>query len=89
MDQLSFSEAEYNVKNVKSVEKNFLNRWMSFCFGNRWKARSVVIMLNQVMVDDASGCIHNTETRSANEHDITAADKLLHGDEERVWGDAG
>lgn len=29
------------------------------------------------------------ETTPANEHDITAADKLLHSEEKRVWGDAG
>jgi len=39
--------------------------------------------------DDAVGCIHSIESTPANEHDITAADKLLHGKEKRVWGDAG
>lgn len=53
--------------------------------GNEWHFG----MKMHIGVDDASGCIHSIETTSANEHDITAADKLLHGDEERVWGDAG
>ena len=39
--------------------------------------------------DDAAGMIHSVETTPANEHDITAADKLLHGEEKRIWGDAG
>ncbi len=33
--------------------------------------------------------IHSLSTTAANVHDITEADKLLHGDEEQVWGDAG
>jgi len=40
-------------------------------------------------VDDFVGYIHSVETTPANEHDITATDKLLHGSEKRVWGDAG
>ncbi len=30
-----------------------------------------------------------TETTAANVHDLNAADQLLHGEEQRVWGDAG
>jgi IS5 family transposase len=40
-------------------------------------------------VDEKYGLIHSLETTSAEAHDITMADKLLHGEEERVWGDAG
>ncbi len=40
-------------------------------------------------VDDAPGLIHSLATTSANAHDITQADKRLHGKEECVWGDAG
>lgn len=39
--------------------------------------------------DDAVGLIHSVETTSANVHDIVMADKLLHGKEKSVWGDAG
>ena len=46
-------------------------------------------MKMHIGTDDALGCIHSVETTPANEHDITAADKLLHGEETRVWGDAG
>lgn len=53
--------------------------------GNEWHFG----MKMHIGVDDATGCIHSVDTTSANEHDITAADKLLHGKEERVWGDAG
>lgn len=53
--------------------------------GNEWHFGMKV----HIGVDDATGCIHSVDTTSANEHDITAADKLLHGKEERVWGDAG
>ena len=40
-------------------------------------------------VDEKYGLIHSLETTSAEVHDVTMADKLLHGEEERVWGDAG
>jgi len=53
--------------------------------GNEWH----VGMKMHIGVDDAVGLIHSIATTPANEHDITQADKLLHGDEQRVWGDAG
>ena len=40
-------------------------------------------------VDDTLGLIHSMATTSANIHDITQADKLLHGQEECIWGDSG
>lgn len=46
-------------------------------------------MKMHIGTDDAVGMIHSVETTPANAHDITAADKLLHGEEKRVWGDAG
>jgi len=46
-------------------------------------------MKMHIGTDDSVGCIHSIDTTPANEHDITAADKLLHGEEKRVWGDAG
>lgn len=42
-----------------------------------------------VGVDDALGLIHSLETTPANTHDLEMADRLLHGDEQRVFGDAG
>ena len=40
-------------------------------------------------VDDALGLIHSLETTPANASDINHAHQLLHGEEERVWADAG
>jgi IS5 family transposase len=53
--------------------------------GNEWHFG----MKMHIGVDDTLGLIHSVETTSANEHDITVADRLLHGEERRVWGDAG
>lgn len=53
--------------------------------GNEWHFG----MKMHIGVDDSLGLIHSITTTPANEHDITQADKLLHGDEKRVWGDAG
>lgn len=53
--------------------------------GNEWHFG----MKMHIGVDDSLGLIHSIATTSANEHDITQAEKLLHGDERRVWGDAG
>ncbi len=46
-------------------------------------------MKMHIGVDDGLGVIHSISTTSANEHDITETHNLLHGDEKRVWGDAG
>lgn len=40
-------------------------------------------------VDDTLGLIHSVTTTAANTHDIIATETLLHGEEQRVWGDAG
>ena len=53
--------------------------------GNEWHFG----MKMHIGVDEALGLIHSVETTSANEHDVTVAEKLLHGAEERIWGDAG
>lgn len=53
--------------------------------GNEWHFG----MKMHIGVDDSLGLIHSIATTPANEHDITQADKLLHGEEQRVWGDAG
>lgn len=53
--------------------------------GNEWYFG----MKMHIGVDDATGLIHSIATTPANAHDITQVDKLLHGDEQRVWGDAG
>mgnify|MGYP003563843753 CR=1 FL=1 len=37
----------------------------------------------------ASGLVHSVETTPASEHDITHANKLVHGEEQAVFGDTG
>lgn len=39
--------------------------------------------------DDVQGLVYYFTMTSANEHDITQADQLLNGEENRVWADAG
>lgn len=46
-------------------------------------------MKMHIGVDETLGLIHSIETTPANVHDLTPSDKLLHGDEKRVWADAG
>lgn len=53
--------------------------------GNEWHFG----MKLHIGVDDGLGLIHSMTTTAANEHEITQVDQLLHGDEQRVWGDAG
>ena len=53
--------------------------------GNEWHFG----MKMHIGVDEALGLIHSVSTTAANAHDITQADQLLHGEEQRVWGDAG
>jgi IS5 family transposase len=53
--------------------------------GNQWYFG----MKMHAGVDDTLGLIYSIETTAANEHDISAADKLMHGEEQRLWGDAG
>lgn len=53
--------------------------------GNQWHFGMKV----HIGVDDELGLIHSLETTPANTHDLDVADKLLHGDERRIFGDAG
>jgi len=46
-------------------------------------------MKMQIGVDDTLGLIHSIDTTAANVHDIVPAGNLLHGEEQRVFGDAG
>ena len=39
--------------------------------------------------DKDTGLVHHLEVTAANEHDVTVSSKLLHGEEESVYGDAG
>lgn len=40
-------------------------------------------------IDDENGLIHTVKTTAANEHDVTVMNELLHGEEERAYGDSG
>ena len=53
--------------------------------GNQWHFG----MKLHIGVDDESGIVHSMSTTAANVHDLTPSAELLHGEEERVWGDAG
>ena len=53
--------------------------------GNQWYFG----MKAHIGVDAASGLAHRLATTPANASDVATAHALLHGGEERVWGDAG
>ena len=53
--------------------------------GNQWYFG----MKAHIGVDAESGLAHSLETTPANTSDVATAHALLHGGEERVWGDAG
>ena len=40
-------------------------------------------------VDDSSGLAHTVKVTPANRHDVTMTAELMHGDEERIYGDSG
>ena len=53
--------------------------------GNQWHFG----MKLPIGVDDQTGVAHRLATPAANVHDLVPSEELLHGEEERVWGDAG
>ena len=53
--------------------------------GNQWYFG----MKAHIGVDAGSGLAHSLETTPTNTSDVATARALLHGGEERVWGDAG
>lgn len=46
-------------------------------------------MKAHIGVDQANGLVHSLSVTAANVHDVTQVDKLLHGEEDTVWGDSG
>ena len=40
-------------------------------------------------VDDSSGLVHTVKVTPANKHDVTMTAELMHGDEEKLYGDSG
>ena len=53
--------------------------------GNQWYFG----MKAHIGVDERTGLVHSVATTAANEADVTQVDKLLHGTEKAVFGDAG
>ena len=53
--------------------------------GNEWHFG----MKMHIGVDETYGIVHSLTTTSANVHDIIETARLLHGDEESIWADAG
>ena len=53
--------------------------------GNQWHFG----MKLHIGVDAKTGLVHSLSTTPANVHDVTEAHRLLHGGEQKVWGDAG
>jgi IS5 family transposase len=53
--------------------------------GNEWHFG----MKMHIGVDDVFGLIHSVTTTPANVHDIVVSGQLLHGEEQRISGDAG
>ncbi len=53
--------------------------------GNQWHFG----MKAHIGVDAASGLVHTVVTTAANEHDVTVAHSLLHGEEKIALGDSG
>ena len=53
--------------------------------GNEWHFGMKV----HIGADAETGVVHSVRTTPANVHDVTEAHRLLHGGENRVWGDAG
>ncbi|WNZ56746.1 IS5 family transposase [Microbulbifer sp. MKSA007] len=46
-------------------------------------------MKMHIGVDDVLGVIHSIDTTAANSHDVTTTERVLHGEEKRIWGDSG
>jgi len=78
----SIISAPTSTKNKRGQRDPEMHQTMK---GNEWHFG----MKMHIGVDESYGLIHSISTTPANVHDITQTDKLLHGNEKRVWGDAG
>ena len=78
----TFIEAPSSTKNQKKErdpEAHSAKKGNTWHFG--YKAH--------IGVDEENGLIHTVKTTAANEHDVTVMNELLHGEEERAFGDSG
>ncbi|MBQ8965436.1 IS5 family transposase [Ruminococcus sp.] len=78
----TFIEAPSSTKNQKKErdpEAHSAKKGSTWHFG--YKAH--------IGVDRESGLVHHVDTTSANEHDVTATSRLMHGEEETLHGDSG
>lgn len=78
----TFIEAPTSTKNANGKWNPEIHQTKK---GNNWHFG----MQAHIGTDAESGLVHSVETTPANEHDITQAHKLVHGEEEAVFGDAG
>ncbi len=78
----TFTEAPPSTKNAISKRDPEMHQAKK---GNNWHFG----MKAHIGTDAESGLVHSVETTPTNEHDITQAHKLVHGEEEAVFGDAG
>lgn len=53
--------------------------------GNKWHFGYKA----HIGVDEENGLVHTVKATPANEHDVTVMSELLHGEEERAYGDSG
>lgn len=68
-----------NTKSVRDPEMHQSKKCNQWFFG----------MKLHISVDDVLGVVHSFETTAGVVHDLDPADRLLHGQESRVWIDAG
>ncbi len=78
----SLIAAPSSTKNCKGERDPEMHRTKK---GNQWSFG----MKAHIGVDARSGLTHSLETTPANTSDVATAHALLHGGEERVWGDTG
>lgn len=78
----TFIEAPSSTKNQKKERDSEAH---SAKKGNTWHFGYKA----HIGVDEENGLIHTVKTTAANEHDVTVMNELLHGEEERAFGDSG
>lgn len=67
-----------NKEKKRDPEMKSTKKWKNYYFG----------MKTHVWTDSSNGLIHSVECTSANVHDLTPLEKLLHGKEKVIYGDS-